>query len=77
MKTVKRLGGGTIMKKYNVIGKENKMYDRILSLVFYKQNGLCRYCGQYIARSRDTVVSSGNNLRKYYHLECAERIHII
>ena len=62
------------MKGYNVIGKENKMYDRIFSLAFNKQRGLCRHCGQTIGHSIDTIVSSGNNLRKYYHLHCEWQI---
>jgi hypothetical protein len=65
------------MKRYNIIEKENKMYDRILHFIFTKQAGLCRFCGKNIVLRRDTVVSAGNNLRKYYHVKCAERIHIL
>jgi len=60
------------MKRYNIIGKDHKMYDR---LVFDKQKRLCRYCGQSISHSIDPIVSAGNNLRKYYHLQCAQGSH--
>jgi hypothetical protein len=54
------------------------MYDAILRFIFDKQNGLCHFCRKQIDEDhKHTIVSAGNNLRKYYHFGCAERIHIL
>lgn len=57
-------GGDCFMKRYKIIGKDNKMYNRIYSLIFSKQKDTCRYFGCSICHSTDMIVSTGGNIRK-------------
>jgi hypothetical protein len=39
-----------------------------------KQSGKCRRCGKYFT-SDEQIVSNGKR-KKYYHMECAQRLNI-
>jgi hypothetical protein len=71
------LDGDRKLRRHSRIWRKNRMYSRILGFIFEKQSGYCHLCGQSITYRKDTVVSAGNNLRNYYHLECAAKIHIL
>jgi hypothetical protein len=53
----------------------NKGPGRVSQTIEIKQNGKCRCCGKEFT-SDEQIVSNGKR-KKYYHMECAERLNIL
>jgi hypothetical protein len=48
---------------------------RVSQTIDLKQDGKCRYCGKEFVKD-EQIVSNGKN-KKYYHMECAQKLNII
>jgi hypothetical protein len=60
-----------------VIDTDNYNYTRVLSRISARQEGCCRFCAKQIKHD-DIIISKGHSKRsKYFHKECAERIHLL
>jgi hypothetical protein len=60
-----------------VIDADNHNYNAVLTRIIARQEGLCRFCAERI-KDNDTIISKGHSRRsKYFHKECAERIHLL
>jgi hypothetical protein len=53
----------------------NKSPGRVNQTIELKQNGRCRCCGKNFT-SDEQIVSNGKR-KKYYHMECAQRLNIL
>ena len=53
----------------------NKGPGRVSQAIELKQSGKCRRCGKYFT-SDEQIVSNGKR-KKYYHMECAQRLNIL
>jgi hypothetical protein len=59
-----------------IIINEQSGYSRAVHYLKSKQNYLCRFCKKKI-NNGDAFVSRGGHSRKYYHIQCAQRLNII
>src|ERR687897_141055 len=53
----------------------NKGPGRVSQAIELKQSGKCRHCGKYFTPD-EQIVSNGKR-KKYYHMECAQRLNIL
>jgi hypothetical protein len=53
----------------------NKGPGRVSQAIELKQSGKCRCCGKYFTAD-EQIVSNGKR-KKYYHMECAQRLNIL
>jgi hypothetical protein len=53
----------------------NKGPGRVSQAIELKQSGKCRRCGKEFT-SDEQIVSNGKR-KKYYHMECAQRLNIL
>jgi hypothetical protein len=53
----------------------NKGPGRVSQAIELKQSGKCRRCGKYFT-SDEQIVSNGKR-KKYYHMECAQKLNIL
>ena len=53
----------------------NKGPGRVTQTIELKQNGRCRCCG--IKFNPDEQIVSNGKRKKYYHIQCAQRLNII
>ena len=53
----------------------NKGPGRVSQAIELKQSGKCRCCGKYFTPD-EQIVSNGKR-KKYYHMECAQRLNIL
>jgi hypothetical protein len=53
----------------------NKGPGRVSQAIELKQSGKCRRCGKYFTAD-EQIVSNGKR-KKYYHMECAQRLNIL
>jgi len=53
----------------------NKGPGRVSQAIGLKQNGKCRSCGKDFTPD-EQIVSNGKK-KKYYHMECAQRLNIL
>ena len=53
----------------------NKGPGRVSQAIELKQDGKCRSCGKEFT-SDEQIVSNGKR-KKYYHMECAQRLNIL
>jgi hypothetical protein len=51
-------------------------YKRIVLNLTIKQKGLCRLCNQQMGKQSPIVKKHGRPSR-YYHVPCAQRIHLL
>lgn len=51
-------------------------YKHVQQYILSRQKGFCRSCKKKI-KNNDIVVSAGHVNKKYYHIKCAEILHII
>jgi hypothetical protein len=60
-----------------VVARENNQYRAVYTRLLAKQDGLCSYCNAAINKN-DTIVSKAYVRKsKYFHVACAEKVHII
>jgi hypothetical protein len=65
------------LAKIHVIDEDNHNYNAVITRIRTRQEGLCRFCAERIKES-DTIISkSYSRSPKYFHRECAERIHLL
>jgi hypothetical protein len=65
------------LAKIHVINTDNHNYNAVLTRIRTRQEGLCRFCAERI-KDNDTIISKAYSRRpKYFHKECAERIHLL
>jgi hypothetical protein len=65
------------LAKIHVIDTENHNYNAVITRIRMRQEGLCRFCAERIDES-DIIISKSYSRRpKYFHKECAERIHLL
>jgi hypothetical protein len=66
-----------LLAKIHVINTDNQNYNAVITRIRTRQEGLCRFCAERIKES-DTIISKPYSRRpKYFHKECAERIHLL
>jgi hypothetical protein len=69
--------GKIFLAKVRVIDIDNHNYNAILTRITARQEGRCCFCAEKI-KDRDTIISKAHSRRrKYFHQECAERIHLV
>jgi hypothetical protein len=67
----------SFLAKIHVINTDNQNYNAVITRIRTRQEGLCRLCTERIKES-DTIISKPYSRRpKYFHKECAERIHLL
>ena len=55
----------------------NHNYNSVLTRISVRQKGRCHFCAEKI-KDKDTIISKGHSKRlKYFHKECAQRIHLL
>ena len=66
-----------LLTKVSVIDTDNHNYNAVLTRITLRQEGRCRFCAKRI-KDEDIIVSTARSKRrKYFHKECAERIHLL
>jgi hypothetical protein len=66
-----------LLTKVSVIHIDNHNYKAVLTRITARQEGRCRFCAERI-KDNDIIISTARSKRrKYFHKECAERIHLI
>jgi hypothetical protein len=66
-----------ILARICIIDIHNHNYNAVLSRLDSRQEGLCWLCSKRI-NDQEIIVSKVNGKRsKYFHKECAERIHLL
>lgn len=66
-----------LLTKVSVIDIDNHNYNAVLTRITARQEGRCRFCAERI-KDTDTIISKAHSRRrKYFHKECAERIHLL
>jgi hypothetical protein len=65
------------LARIHVIDTNNHNYTRVSKRISSRQEGCCRFCAKQI-KHNDIIISKGHSKRsKYFHKECAERIHLL
>ena len=65
------------LARIHVIDTNNHNYNTVLTRICVRQEGRCHFCAEKI-KDNDTIISKGHSKRsKYFHKECAERIHLL
>lgn len=65
------------LARIHVIDTDNHNYTSVLSRLSARQEGCCRFCAKQI-KHNDVIIIKGHSKRsKYFHKECAERIHLL
>jgi hypothetical protein len=66
-----------LLAKVSVIDTDNHNYNAVLTRITVRQEGRCRFCAERIS-DKDIIISTAHSKkRKYFHKECAERIHLL
>ncbi len=66
-----------LLTKVSVIDTDNHNYNAVLTRITVRQEGRCRLCAKRI-NDKDIIISTAHSKRrKYFHKECAERIHLL
>jgi hypothetical protein len=69
--------GKIFLAKVRVIDIDNHNYNAVLTRITVMQEGGCRLCAEKI-KDNDIIISKAHSKRrKYFHKECAERIHLV
>lgn len=69
--------GESLLTKVSVIDIDNHNYNAVLTRITVRQEGRCRFCAKRI-EDKDIIISTAHSKRvKYFHKECAERIHLL
>jgi hypothetical protein len=66
-----------VLPRIFVVTRDNNQYRAVYTRVQSKQDGRCGYCNAAINRN-DTIVSKAYVRKsKYFHVACAEKVHIL